>query len=683
MTTYSISAPDGKTYQIDGPPNASQAAVQAEVMRQFPQAAGSSQPASKAAPAAPQVDNRPTSFFAGLAEGVHHGLARIGQAEQYVADKTGLIKPINALAGMFGYKMDAAQAAQEHQAKLNAAPVQQSGFGRFVGDVAGAAPALLVPGGVFAQGAAGGLMTGDATDPSGLVSEAAGGAAGGKIGDIIGGAVVNKFGQMAAKRAAQNASRVELGNIANRLNIRPSAATVGTPTTEVLQRAALSTPGAQQAVAPIIEQETTDLGNAATNAAAKLGNAGTPQTAGAAIVEGKNAFEQAGRSEASNLYNARTAAMGGDNAPVLPTETKAVYDRITQDFPNLPPALQGIFNSPLVRKMANTPDEFTLNEATNLLSNVRAEKNRLLSNNDVSAEAKSRITDLEQALENDVMSSAKAADTFNASLNPAAPSAAANQTAADAAYAAMKQQLGGSLKRASASARGDINVSPESVYNQFANDLNQRGGNIQRAKSLWQNLPQANRGDVAASHLDIMGRANPGAQNAAGDNWSFNTFLTNYNKMSQDGKKLIFGGTAADQDIQDIAKYASRLREIDKTRNTSGTAMSATNAGIGISAITHLLGGDLQTAISTGIAAPMALNGAAKILLRSPAGRNWTKLAAKAAVNNQPSVIRNLIAQLPRVAGSTPGGRPEIMALQQSLKNVLSGQSVLASNENK
>lgn len=40
MPTYSIKAPNGKTYTIDGPPGASDTDVQAEVMRQFPEAAG-------------------------------------------------------------------------------------------------------------------------------------------------------------------------------------------------------------------------------------------------------------------------------------------------------------------------------------------------------------------------------------------------------------------------------------------------------------------------------------------------------------------------------------------------------------------------------------------------------------------------------------------------------------------
>ena len=38
MPTYSISAPDGNTYKIEGPAGASQEQVQAEVLRQNPNA---------------------------------------------------------------------------------------------------------------------------------------------------------------------------------------------------------------------------------------------------------------------------------------------------------------------------------------------------------------------------------------------------------------------------------------------------------------------------------------------------------------------------------------------------------------------------------------------------------------------------------------------------------------------
>ena len=38
MTTYSIAAPDGKTYTIDGPKNATQDQIRSEVLKQHPNA---------------------------------------------------------------------------------------------------------------------------------------------------------------------------------------------------------------------------------------------------------------------------------------------------------------------------------------------------------------------------------------------------------------------------------------------------------------------------------------------------------------------------------------------------------------------------------------------------------------------------------------------------------------------
>lgn len=48
MPTYAIKAPNGKTYQIDGPPGASDDVVRAQVLKQFPDAAGSPAPAAPA-----------------------------------------------------------------------------------------------------------------------------------------------------------------------------------------------------------------------------------------------------------------------------------------------------------------------------------------------------------------------------------------------------------------------------------------------------------------------------------------------------------------------------------------------------------------------------------------------------------------------------------------------------------
>jgi hypothetical protein len=60
MPTYAIQAPNGKTYQIDGPAGATQAAIQSEVMRQFPDASGT--PAAAPKPAAPK-QTAPNQFL--------------------------------------------------------------------------------------------------------------------------------------------------------------------------------------------------------------------------------------------------------------------------------------------------------------------------------------------------------------------------------------------------------------------------------------------------------------------------------------------------------------------------------------------------------------------------------------------------------------------------------------------
>lgn len=69
MATYSIRAPDGRTYRIQGPAGASQEEVQAQVMRQYPQAARPARAATPApAPAArPAGPWRPRPRPAGIA----------------------------------------------------------------------------------------------------------------------------------------------------------------------------------------------------------------------------------------------------------------------------------------------------------------------------------------------------------------------------------------------------------------------------------------------------------------------------------------------------------------------------------------------------------------------------------------------------------------------------------------
>lgn len=86
MPTYSIQAPDGNTYQIDGPAGASQDQVQAEVMRQHP---------SAGAPAAPA---KPSAFDS-LVSGAKNLYGSYLEPMATIASGT-ILKPVGDLAGL-------------------------------------------------------------------------------------------------------------------------------------------------------------------------------------------------------------------------------------------------------------------------------------------------------------------------------------------------------------------------------------------------------------------------------------------------------------------------------------------------------------------------------------------------------------------------------------------------------
>ena len=94
MTTYQIAAPDGKTYEIEGPPGASQEQVKAEVLRQNPYAASTTEQL-KAAPAAP-----------------------FSAKDVGVAGASGVVGGLGSLASIFGAETAPAKYLREKQESL-------------------------------------------------------------------------------------------------------------------------------------------------------------------------------------------------------------------------------------------------------------------------------------------------------------------------------------------------------------------------------------------------------------------------------------------------------------------------------------------------------------------------------------------------------------------------------------
>lgn len=111
-------------------------------------------------------------------------------------------------------------------------------------------------------------------------------------------------------------------------------------------------------------------------------------------------------------------------------------------------------------------------------------------------------------------------------------------------------------------------------------------------------IPKAQRREVAAAVLQRMGRATNGQQNAMGDAFSSETFLTNLSKLSAPARRTLFGRTGnaeLETQVLSMAKMADNIRQGSKVfANPSGTAQAVTLkealVGAGAAAATGNLG---------------------------------------------------------------------------------------------
>lgn len=99
-----------------------------------------------------------------------------------------------------------------------------------------------------------------------------------------------------------------------------------------------------------------------------------------------------------------------------------------------------------------------------------------------------------------------------------------------------------------------------------------RRGGAARLRSMLSLMPEEEAGDVRATIIDRLGRASASRQTAEGDQFSPNTFLTNWNKMSKAGRRLLFNDPDQISALNDVAKIADSMRLAQQYANTSNTA---------------------------------------------------------------------------------------------------------------
>lgn len=159
---------------------------------------------------------------------------------------------------------------------------------------------------------------------------------------------------------------------------------------------------------------------------------------------------------------------------------------------------------------------------------------------------------------------------------------------------------------------------PEKIFSAATAGTAEGATNITRVINA---LPEKERREVAAAVLQRMGRATPGQQNALGEAFSAETFLTNLNKFSPEAKTAIFGRTGLDgveDRLGDFARVAESRRAAGRVfANPSGTAPAMAQMGVGGGiaggAATMVMGGGVAP-LAGALAVPATAYGAAKAM---------------------------------------------------------------------
>lgn len=207
-------------------------------------------------------------------------------------------------------------------------------------------------------------------------------------------------------------------------------------------------------------------------------------------------------------------------------------------------------------------------------------------------------------------------------------------------------------------------------------DIERGGEGIQAINAVKRSLKPEEWEVVASNVIRGLGRAKPGQQNATGDAFSMNTFLTDWDKLGR-AKNVLFSGSEKlnkyRQNLDTIARIAERNKGAEKYfSNPSGTGQFLTNVGAVSGAGSALATGNIG--VFGTIMGGIASNKAFSTLMTSPKFVDWlakgTKLSDKAWTGH-----------ISRLANVTAGMSEEERQTVSDLLSTLQGNSKQAQSQ--
>lgn len=210
----------------------------------------------------------------------------------------------------------------------------------------------------------------------------------------------------------------------------------------------------------------------------------------------------------------------------------------------------------------------------------------------------------------------------------------------------------------------DMHKSGQGAFSQIENWASTKSaGDAAKLGQTLRSMPADEAATVRATLFSRLGNATPGAQDLTGTAFSANTFATQWNKLSDRAKAVLFPNPAYRRDINDMARIADAMKGMSKYANTSRTSLGTNAAALATMGFYNPL------------AAIVTLTGqlGAGKLLASERFARW--LATSRTALAGPSAAKH-IRQLTVIAAAEPQISNEVLAIQKRLADAF-GQAPL------
>jgi len=429
--------------------------------------------------------------------------------------------------------------------------------------------------------------------------------------------------------------------------------TVGQATESRTMRAAESAlskvPGSAGVMSEKATTQADELGAQLDTMAGSLAPKASGEQAGRAIekgISGSGGFLEYFKGKAETLYNAIDQYIAPD-APVSVQNTQVALAELTAVTPGAQATTGRLVNP----RIAQLSADLSQDAATGVIpySALKAIRTRVGSEladggltSDVPAAQWKRLY---AALSSDL----------EAAASSAGPQAEQAFSRANAFYRAGQSRID------AISHVVERNGGPERIF-QAATNGTKEGASTLRA--VMQSLPEEGQKTVAATILRRLGRAKAGVQDAGGEAFSTETFLTNWAGLSGEAKRVITDrfGAQFRSDMDQIAKVAANLRAGSQVfRNPSGTGQATSQIATVSGFVSALFSG--HPVAAAGIAGGVgAVNRIAKNLMVNPRFVRWLASTTKMPTAQLP-VAANQLAIMARKTND-----PDILALSEALR---------------